>query len=148
MSTFTPEIGQMCFGQPWKEHEVPPILDAALEAIRAELQRVLWNLRQEGVDPFGNSAGSFRCPAFTVCAYSWNDELSQPYNFKHQKSGLMVSWYKYMGRGMSASAAVSPDMAADILQDCLVGLRAVEAGEHQFDEPGLYPDGALEELPA
>lgn len=147
-AAFTPDIGQMCWGQPWQEHAVPDILDAALEAIRAELQRVLWNLRHTSSDPFGNSSGSFRCPTFTVCAYSWNDDLGQPYNFKHPQSGLLVSWYKYMGRGMSANMAVTPDMAARILTHCLAGLRAVEQGRHRWDEPGLYPDGYLADADA
>jgi hypothetical protein len=144
---YSPELGQAVFGQPWQAFPVPDILDAALEAIRHEVQRVLWNLRQHEIDPFGNSAGSFRCPTFTVCAYSWNDGIAQPYNFKHPASGLLVSWYKYMGRGMSANMDVSPDLAARILTHCLRGMKAVESGEHRWDEPGLYPDGALEEAP-
>jgi hypothetical protein len=144
VSEYVPDIGQMCWGQPWQEFPVPDILDAALEAIRHEVQRVLWNLRQETIDPFGNHGSSFRCPTFTVCAYSWNDDLAQPYNFKHPASGLLVSWYKYMGRGMSANMAVTPELAARILTHCLKGMKAVENGEHRWDEPGLYPDGTLE----
>lgn len=139
---YQPELGQALWGQPWKVHPVPAILDAALEAIRYELQRVLWNLRQESIDPFGNNGASFRCPTFTVCSYSWGDD-GQPYNFKHPQSGLLVSWYKYMGRGMSANMDVSPDLAARILTHCLEGLKAVESGRHRYDEPGLYPDGVL-----
>jgi hypothetical protein len=142
---FQPEIGQMIFGQPYKPFPVPEIMDAALEAIRHELQRVLWNLRQrQGGDPFGNEGASFRCEAFTVCSYSWNDDLAQPYNFKHAKSGTLISWYKYSGRGASADREITPDMAADILLDCLTACKAIEAGDMRWDEPGLYPDGHLE----
>lgn len=139
---YEPELGQMIFGQPSQSFTVPPIMDAALEAIRAELQRVMWNLRQgDASDPFGNTAASFRCPTFTVCAYSWDDDLPQSYNFKHPASGVEISWYKYMGRGLSANQAITPDVAARVLTHCLAGLRAVEKGEHRYDEPGLYPDG-------
>lgn len=141
--TFEPDIGQIAWGQPWHAHDVPEILDAALEYLRHDLGRVLWNLRQTQIDPFGNSGDSFRCPTFTVCSYSWDDERAQPYNFKHPASGLRVSWYKYAGRGMSASMPVTPDLASRVLEHCLKGLRAVEDGTHRWDEPGLYPDGTL-----
>lgn len=142
--SYTPELGQMIFGQPYKEHDVPEIMDAALCAIRDELQRVLFNLRQAQYgDPFGNSANSFRCDAFTVCSYSWDDELGQPYNFKHQKTGTLISWYKYLGRGMSSDRKITADLAAEILTDCIAACRLIEKGDMRFDEPGLYPDGHI-----
>lgn len=140
MSGFQPELGQAVFGQPYKQCGVPDIMYAALEAIRNDVSRVLWNLRQEEIDPFGNSGASFRCDTFCVCAYSWDDEIEQPWNFKHLPSGVEISWYKYCGRGMSANQAISADMAAEILRSCLEAMRRVETGEMKYDEPGLYPD--------
>lgn len=143
---YEPEIGQMLFGQPYKQHDLPEIMDSALTSIRNEMDRVMWNLFQKNYEnPFGNSGASFRCEVFTVCSYSWNDELWQPYNFKHEKSGTLISWYKYHGRGMSANKHINPDLASDILMDCLLAMRKIEKGEMGFDEPGLYPDGSLEQ---
>lgn len=141
MEEFEPEIGQAIFGQPTQEFECPQILDAALMAIRDELQRVLWNLRHTGTDPFANRSDSFKCETFCVCSYSWGDD-PQPWNFKHYASGIEVSWYKYFGRGMSVNKAVMPDDAASLLGDCLAALLKVEKGEIPYSEPGLYPDGA------
>src|SRR5690606_5179380 len=90
---YVPELGQMAFGQPAKEFACPELLVAALEAIRAELTRVLWNAKQLEWDPFQGSE-AFRCDVFGVWAYDWSDER-QPYNFKHVGSGVEVSWYKY-----------------------------------------------------
>lgn len=147
-SHFQPELGQMLWGQPVQQYEVPPIFDAALEGIRAELGRVMWNLRQRsGGDPFGNEGASFRCERFIAVGYSWNDERAQPWNFKHLPTGIEVSWYKYAGRGMSANRALTPQDASDVLIDCLAACQAVEGGA-PWDEPGLYPEGSPDDAEA
>lgn len=53
MSSYKPELGQAIFGQPYKEHEVPDIWDAALSFLSRELKRVMWNEREyDFSDPF------------------------------------------------------------------------------------------------
>lgn len=125
---YTPELGQMFFGQQHQHYVVPPIMDAALEAIDAELCRAMWNIHQrEYVSPFRNTAASFKdIPAFQVEAYSWDEDYEQPWNFKC--GDLEISWYKYLGRGMSANMEISPDMAATVLQTCVDAIRAYEKG--------------------
>src|ERR1044072_633897 len=111
MSEYTPEVGQALFGQPYKAFAVPEIWDAALSFLREELDRVMWNREQrEYASPFGNTGNSFECPSFKVEAYCWDDERNQPFNFKWR--GVEISWYKYLGRGMSANIELSPDLAA------------------------------------
>lgn len=145
MGEFEPELGQMLFGQPFRQFGVPEIMEAALTAISNEMERVFWNMRQKEYDsPFSNTGASFRCPTFTAVAYSWNDD-GQPYNFKHQKSGLTISWYKWHGRGASADREITPQLASEVLEDCLAAVRRIESGEETFDEPGLYPDGIVPE---
>ncbi len=98
----------------------------ALQFIRYELGRVRFNERQQDVaDPFANSgsSGDFDSDVFSVHAYSWSDE-EQPWNFKC--GDVEISWYKYMGRGMSANVQISPDMASEILEKCLGHLRAMD----------------------
>lgn len=147
MTEYQPELGQMCFGQPYRQFAVPEIMESVMRTISDEMDRVFWNMRQKEYDsPFNNSGASFRCPTFTAVSYSWGDE-GQPYNFKHQKSGLTISWYKWSGRGASADREITPDLAAEVLTDCLAAVRRVEAGEETFDEPGQYPDGALPSEP-
>lgn len=40
-------------------------------------------------------------------------------NFKHFKSGLEVTWYKYIGRSMETNEAVTSAEWIDILKDCM-----------------------------
>lgn len=118
MSEFQPEIGQALFGQPHQMHTVPDIWDAALCYLRESLDRVMWNREQrEYASPFCNTGNSFECPTFKVDAYDWDDERKQPFNFKWRH--VEISWYKYLGRGMSANVKLSPDLAAQMLAECL-----------------------------
>jgi hypothetical protein len=123
---FEPELGHAIFGQPHKEFAVPKIWEAALAALRDELARVRWNHTQkEGDCPFGDTGARFECAAFTVEAYSWDDEQEQPWNFKWRE--VEISWYKYLGRGMSANQRLSADNAALMLEDCIKAVHEYEA---------------------
>jgi hypothetical protein len=147
MTEYQPELGQMVFGQPFQQFGVPDLMEAALTSISNELDRVMWNLHQkEYASPFSNTGASFRCPTFTAVSYSWGDD-GQPYNFKHQKTGLTISWYKWFGRGASADREITPDLASEILMDCLAAIRRIEEGKETYDEPGQYPDGKMPEQP-
>jgi hypothetical protein len=130
--SYQPELGQMIFGQPHKEHKVSNLVDAVLCRIRDELDRVMWNVNQEQyASPFGNTGNSFKCDEFEVCAYSWGDE-EQPFNFKWR--GIEISWYKYLGRGMSANTAISAITADEMLEHCL---RAVSEWEHSEEATAI-----------
>jgi len=122
---FEPELGHMMFGQDWQEHDASPMLDAALDAIRAELDRVMWNINQRVYDsPFGNTGNSFECPAFKIEAYSWNEDYDQPFNFKWKD--VEINWYKYLGRDTSVNQVMSNDKIAEMLNECLEAIRKYE----------------------
>jgi hypothetical protein len=117
---YVPELGQEVFGQPHKKFEVSRIVDAALCMIRDQLDIIMWNIEQRDCpSPFGNTGTSFKCDTFEVHAYSWGDD-DQPFNFKWRD--IEISWYKYLGRGMSANTDIAPDLAAEMLNDCLLAL--------------------------
>lgn len=125
MNDFIPELGQMAFGQPHKAYTVPDIWEAALSMLACELDRVMCNVHQtEYANPFSNTGEAFKCDAFAVEAYSWNDEYEQPYNFKWKD--VEISWYKYLSRGMSANKELPPELAAIMLEDCLKAVRALD----------------------
>ena len=136
MTDYEPTIAQAVFGQPTQQFECPDILEAALTMLRHEMQRVLWNLKQGEVDPFGNGGESFDCGEMSVCAYYWGDE-KQLWNFRHPASDIEVSWYKYFGRGMSVNREVTADEAATLLRACMAIMKRVEDGELQYTQPGL-----------
>lgn len=126
MTEYQPELGQMCFGQPFKRFAGSELLEAALRSISNELDRVMWNIEQkEYASPFDNSGNvpGFVCPTFSAHAYSWGDE-EQPYNFKWRD--VEISWYKWSGRGLSVNQNLTPEKIAEMLGDCLGAVRQYE----------------------
>lgn len=125
MSDYQPELGQMIFGQPTQKFSVPEIMEAALFHIRHRLDTVMWNIHQrEYANPFGNTGSTFKNDVFEANAYSWSDDL-QPFNFAWKD--LRISWYKYLGRGMSANMEITPELAAVCLSECMASLTAMDA---------------------
>lgn len=118
MNEYQPELGQAIFGQPHQRFECPDILDAALVFIRDRLDTILWNNLQQRVEsPFGNTGSRFETDGLIVEAYSWNEDVEQPFNFKC--GNIEVSWYKYLGRGMSVNREVTSQDVSDMLATAL-----------------------------
>lgn len=114
MSDYRPEIGQAIFGQPWHRHGVP---DSWVEALGVLSD--MMNDPRHG-SPFDNTGRRFDCKVFSAHAYSWDDTEVQRWNFKWRD--VEISWYKYLGRGMSANMVLadSPDA---MLRECMEALR-------------------------
>jgi hypothetical protein len=132
MSEYEPELGQLAFGQPHQQFAVPAIMEAVLEHIEAECARVYWNVNQKQMpSPFGNSGpdGNLKTDVFEVQAYSWSDD-EQPFNFAWRD--LRISWYKYLGRGMSANMEITPNMASECLEECLSSVQSMDTSERGF----------------
>lgn len=109
-------------------YDVPPIMDAALRFISERLSTMMWNKHQVHYDsPFGNTGNSFKCETFEVQAYSWGEDDAQPFNFKWQN--LQISWYKYLGRGMSANMEISPQLASACLIECLAAIEKMDTDD-------------------
>jgi len=94
---FRPELGQFCFGQPWKEYELQEDVEDALKALRSLLNALAASPDYD--NPFNNTGAGFKNDTFEVQAYNWNEESDQKFNFKWKD--FEVSWYKYLGRGSS-----------------------------------------------
>lgn len=121
---YEPELGQAVFGQPFKKYECPDHIEALLSYIGYELERVMHN---NGVhdfnNPFGNTGADFKNDVFEVDAYDWGNE-EQPYNFKWRD--FEVSWYKYLGRGMSCNRELKPKEAIEMFNECLKSVLDIE----------------------
>lgn len=113
MSDYQPELGQAFFGQPWQKYGVPSRWEDALAVLSEKL-----NDPREG-SPFGNTGRDFDCPTFSAHAYSWGDE-EQPWNFRWRD--IRISWYKYLGRGMSCNVDLSDVSPDEMLRECLAAL--------------------------
>lgn len=132
---FVPELGQAAFGQPGFEFGVPEIMKAVLAALDDAYRRVYWNVKQEDCpSPFGNNGTSLVTPVFEVHAYSWGDE-EQPFNFSWRD--LKLRWYKWSGRSVSANMAITPDMAAQCLDECLASIEAMDPDGPEDDAPNF-----------
>ena len=115
---YTPELGQALFGQPYKQLAVPIDLEVALDAINSTVDCFV------EYNPFGNTGERLRWSCFQVHAYNWGDE-EQQWNFKWRD--LEVSWYKYVGRGMSRNRKVSKSEIKEMLRECLTAVLTEEA---------------------
>jgi hypothetical protein len=127
MSDYQPELGQFCFGQPYQQYEASELLISALEHIDSELKRIMWNIEQkEYFSPFENTGQYFVNNIFEVYAYSWDDTIDQPYNFRWNNHNFDVSWYKYLGRGTSTNRIITNDEVNQMLNECIEFLRKYE----------------------
>ena len=124
MKTYVPELGQMVYGQPWKQYDCPEWMIAYLEYIEKEMERVMWNINQKEYNsPFRNTGEQFKNDTFEANAYSWSDE-EQPYNFKWKD--VEISWYKYLGRGTTVNQEIGHNKATKMLNECLESLRKMD----------------------
>lgn len=134
MKNYQPELGQSMFGQPWKEYKADEQVDIVLTSIR---NAMLINQSEfNDSTPFDNSGLKFKNDVFEVNAYDWSEckcnecwengwskELCkcgwspQEYNFKWRD--FEVSWYKYLGRGMSQNRPISKSELTQMLNECL-----------------------------
>lgn len=99
------------------------LVQAVLNRIRNELDRLYWNKNQkEMISPFDNSgAPTFSTDVFTVRSYNW-DENIEP-NFETEK--MKIWWYKHSNRGLCVkipNGAHAEDVIAEALYDSIKSL--------------------------
>lgn len=135
---YEPELGQAIFGRPFKKYRVSNIWEAALSCLRDRLDIAMWNIHQsEYSSPFNNSGSEFvDLPQFQAHAYSWDEDVSQPFNFKWRD--VEISWYKHAGRGLSANRQLTPEDASRMLDECLEAVRVYE-GEKMRAQDTFWP---------
>lgn len=108
----------------------PDYIVALLRDIDRELKIIMWNINQEEyASPFGNTGNKFRLGNFEICAYDWNDNADQEYNFiyrvdkqKANMPDLKISWYKYLGRCTQINQEIDPNVMIDIYNDIITQL--------------------------
>jgi hypothetical protein len=115
---YQPELGQMMFGQPSHALSVPVDVELALDAISNAASVYCGFGAFES--PFSNSGARYEWSCFAVHAYDWGDDQSQQWNFKWRD--FEVSWYKYLGRGMSRNRKISKAELQEMLTECLTAL--------------------------
>lgn len=108
----------------------PDYIVALLRDIDRELKIIMWNINQEEyASPFENTGNKFKLGNFEICAYDWNDDTDQEYNFiyrvdkqKANMPDLKISWYKYLGRCTQINQEIDPNVMIDIYNDIIAQL--------------------------
>ena len=122
MKEYKPELGQAVFGQPHKKYECPEYIIALLEYLEYEMESE--GAFKDGYSPFRNTGNKWKNEVFEAESYSWNEDVTQPWNFKY--GDLEISWYKHIGRGTSINFIPAPSMMVDVFNECLKSIRQEE----------------------
>jgi len=85
---------------------------SALDALQSA-----WHATRGNENPFSNTGARFDGEKFKAHAYSWNDDEDQEFNFAWRD--VRVSWYKYLGRGMTINRDVTDEEVAEMLRECI-----------------------------
>lgn len=131
LEEYDPELGQACFGQPSQRYECPEYVEPALQLLASFMEEkgIGYQCRFMRLDgesdhctesAFRNIGEHFKNDTFEVCSYDWNTDVPQPYNFRYKD--INVSWYKYLGRGMSINREVSIEETWSMLKECMESL--------------------------
>lgn len=105
------------------------LIEATLEKIEFEMQRLYWNRNQTHMEsPFRNTGQQYINDTFEVRAYYWGDDeekLELP-NFVYKD--LSVWWYKHCGRGVEwmykgeRNGVVPSEFLAEMIDDCITSV--------------------------
>lgn len=134
-AVFTPELGQAAFGNTaWHNVETQTHVEEGLGLLASLIGEV------RGNDAYGSlvsntGAEAWEGEVFAMRSYCWCDggiaghEDGCPPNFEHRPSGLVVTWYKHVGRGSSQNRAVSVREWVEVLGTCIREVLAVPASD-------------------
>lgn len=112
---YQPELGQMYFGQPWKQLKCPEKVQGALDSLQSA-----WYAARGNENPFSNTGAQFDGEKFKAHAYSWNDDEEQEFNFAWRD--VRVSWYKCLGRGTTINREMEDAEVSEMLRECMAEL--------------------------
>lgn len=117
------ELGNFCFGHSRGNYSIDRDLHQEPFCYYLDLMGFYDDTRQ--YEEFKNETFEYR-------PYWWGDynspESNMP-NFKHYKSGLEISWYKYPLRDSYSNFEFTRMQLHDIMEDCLGSIRKVYNGQ-------------------
>jgi len=120
-----PGLVQFAFGCPTSEFECPEFIEAGLNHLASEIERVEWNRTQEHFKaPTGNNGGSYKTAQFAMRAYYWGENRKRGLLPNFKCGDFEVRWYKHLGRGMSMNRKIDANRFFNLIDKCLAGVRA------------------------
>lgn len=123
-----------CTFEPIRVFELPRYVEALLESLEIELDRIMWNITQEEYDsPFRNTGNTFEdIDTFQVRAYYWGDDERQ-IDLPNFKCGdIEISWYKHLGRGATINKPITPEKAIKMYNECMGALQNYEREKNTY----------------
>ena len=108
---YEPEVGQAIFGNTFQNMTATDSVTQALATIGMYL------LSKKQINPTENTAHRYENDTFEMFAYDWNEDNDQQYNFRWKD--FEVSWYKYLGRGMSMNREISEKEITQMINECI-----------------------------
>jgi hypothetical protein len=129
---YEPEIGQMCFGNPWGEFECPDYIVALIEFLASEVCISEWNRTQDEQafdKPTNNSGSRWANDTFSLRAYYWGDDEAEQAKPNFACGDFGVRWYKHARRGTTMNREVTPAEAVAFFERCLASI------DMHYDDP-------------
>jgi hypothetical protein len=141
MSHYRPELGQMFFGNPAGEFEMPEYACSLLVGVLDEFGRVFWNQHQKSWD----RDEAVTMGGVTFRPYWWGDdnapEAALP-NLQLEGDLVEIRWYKHSKRGQSCNHVLTPGQWA-AWHDRV--MRALKLSDYERDSLGrTHPDEAYD----
>lgn len=104
---YEPEIGQICFGNPWGEFDAGELGRACVLMLLDQVARVFWNREQREWDRCEDP----KIPGMAYQSYWWGDEDAPEASRPNLSLGddIEVRWYKHARRGTTTQRRVTPD---------------------------------------
>ena len=125
------ELGNLMFNTNKNQaYQCPEWIIALLSDINRKLKIVAWNTGHKDFDsPFENTGNRWANDVFEVQAYSWDDEVEQPYNFKC--GDIEISWYKYLGRDTTINGEYTENEIINMYNKCMNSINKINKDEFE-----------------
>ena len=116
---YMPELGQAVFGCPFGGWECPDYVEALLDSLLKEIERVYWNINQKKWDLYEDP----KLKDIEYRPYYWGEDEKEAIkpNFKYGK--IEIRWYKHVGRGMTINKNMTRYKWVEWFNECLKVIR-------------------------
>ena len=117
------ELGQILFhSKKVLSYDCPDVVRIVL----FEIEEIMleYNIVNNEENPFRNTGNvdGFNNGTFEVHSFYWGDEPKFAYNFKFRD--IEISWYKYLGRGMTINRKITLDELELLYSRCVNSLKS------------------------
>jgi len=123
MSKYQPELGQLLIGNSSGNYNCKDYVQALINYILEELERVYFNRNQKWGEEFG--VNSFKLGKVRYFPYYWGNrkKLKERPNFWLEGAKVKIYWYKHSERGLSSNVNYTPERWISWFNKCVKEVR-------------------------